>query len=233
NTGVTVAKTSRVTFPWRPVSWGIIGNEVWPGHEISYHVVPGTDGRVRVVRAEWAAGSANLRLRVLKVMGSGYPTRLITFADRWLYWVGADGWLRRATFTDRGFRLSGRVTLPVRITGATAITGIGSERGVRLYYTDRAGALRVVVDKDADSTTAALRTSGFGGTTGLEAGHCYQPNYARMRPYASLFSVNRTTGVARFRRLFRYQTIDGGASDGEVTAPQRVSPADWNWFRVG
>lgn len=234
NTGVTVAKTSRVAFSWRPVSWSMLGNEQWPGHEISFQMVPGTDGRVRVVRTEWMAGSANLRVRVVKVLGTGYPTRLITSADNRLYWVDADGWLRRASFTDRGsLHLYGETTLPVRITGATAMTAIGSDRGMRVYWTDRAGALHVGVDRGDASTTAVLRTSGFSGTTGLEAGHCHQPNYARMRPYAALFSANRTTGVARFRRLLRYGTLDGGASDGEVTAPQRVSPADWNWFRLG
>lgn len=233
NTRTTVAKSSRPAFSWRPVSWGLIGGEQRAGSETMYYVVPGTDGRVRVVRTAWGPGSARLGLRVVKNMGGGYPTRLITFADTYLYWVGAGGVLHRASFNNRTFQLGTARALPFTITGATAITAITTTRGPRVYYTDRAGALHVIIDKVGLEADTVLRSSGFAGTTGLEAGACYSPNYVYMRPYAGLLSFNRVIGVGHFQRLTRPGSLDATLDGVGVTAPKRLPTTDWHWYHLG
>lgn len=226
NTRVEVDKRTTRTFPWRPVGWGLVSFEGWPGQETTRQLVAATDGWIRLVETRWSTGSA-LRVRVLKVVGTGFPSRLVTFDDRSLYWVASDGSLRRATWT--GSRLVRSTRLPVTLTGATALSAATTDRGMRVYWTDTAGRLHLVADAGAASTDRVLKASGFRGVTGLRTGTCMSPDQVWVRPYIGLLSVDRTRGVARFQRVLRPMV----PSLSSVTAPARVGRADWTWRRLG
>lgn len=226
NTRVEVDKRTTRTFPWRPIGWGLVSYEGWPGHETTRQLVAATDGRIRLVETQWETGSA-LRVRVLKVVGSGFPSRLVTFDDRSLYWVAADRSLHRATWT--GSRLVRSTRLTVALTGATALSAATTDRGMRVYWTDTAGRLHLVTDAGAASTDRVLKASGFRGVTGLRTGTCMSPDQARVRPYVGLLSVNRSSGIARFQRVLR-PVVPSASS---VTAPARAGRADWTWPHLG
>lgn len=230
NTRVRVSKSTSRTFAWRPVSWGLVSMNRWPGHETTTQLVPSTDGRIRLVETQWETGSA-LRVRVLKVVGSGYPGRLVAFDDRSLYWAAADRSLHRATWNGR--RFVSHVVLPVRLVGATALTAISTDYGMRLYYTDADGAFHLVVDRGGSSTDTVLRTSGYRGTTGLRAGWCRSRDHSTVRPSIGILSAARATGVARFQRATRAWSVDGGATTGGLTDAVRVPPGDWTWRHLG
>lgn len=228
NSKVTVAKATAGTFAWRPMAWGLVSSNSWPGYESTEQIVASTDGRIRLVSTEWRSGSSNLRVRVLKVVGSGYPSRLVAFDEFSLFWVAADHSLNRATWNGR--RLTNPTKLPVTITGARAMTAKGSDRGMHVYYTDTRGRFHVVTDKGAATTDIVLRqSSGFATTTGLRAGHCHSTNYAGIRSYLGILAVNRETGGGRFMRALRPDSADGGS----LTSSTRVSPAGWTWRRLG
>lgn len=226
NSRMTVSKTTAGAFAWRPLSWGLLSSDTRPGHEKTTQIVAATDGRIRLVSTEWGSGSA-LRVRVLKVVGTGYPSRLVAFDEFSLFWVAADRSLRRATWN--GSRFTNPTTLPVTITGARAMTAYRSDRGTHVYYTDTKGRFHVVTDNGAQSKDIVLRSSGYSTVTGLRAGVCMSPNYALVRPYVGILAVNRASGVGRFVRALRPGTSDGGA----LTATTRVSPSDWTWRRLG
>lgn len=225
-TRVTVAKSTSRPVSWRPVAWGMVMLNEWPGHQETRQVVAATDGRIRLVRTEWNA-RGSLRLRVLDVLGSGYPSRLVAFADRSLYWVATDGLLHRATWNGR--RLVRSTTLPVPITGARTLTAATTERGSRVYYTDRAGALHVVQDEGRESTDTVLRASGYAAVTALRAGTCIDDAYTGAKPPVPLLVVDRATGVARVQRVLQPQSREGGT----LAAPVRVRPGGWTWPRLG
>jgi hypothetical protein len=226
NSRVEVAKTTRARVSWRPIAWGLVSSSSWPGHETTHQIVASTDGRVRLVETEWARGR-DLSVRVLEVLGRGYPSRLVTFDDRSLYWVGADKMLHRVKWNGR--RLVRPRTLPLSIRGATTMTSHMTDRGMRVYYTDRKGALHSVAVQGADSTDIVIRSSGYGTVTGLRAGVCMSPDYTRVRSYVGLLSVDRASGVGRFQRILRPAAHDGST----VTNPVRVPPSDWTWRRLG
>lgn len=198
----------------------------WPGYESTGQLVASTDGRIRLVETEWRTGSS-LRVRVVKVVGSGYPSRLVAFDDVSLYWVGADRLLHRATWN--GKRLVNPTTLPITIVGARAMTAHWTERGMQVYYTDTKGRFHAVTDKGAQSKDVVLRSSGYGTVTGLRADVCMSPNYVWVRPYVGILAVNRVTGVGRFVRHLRPGASDGGS----LTSTTRVSPSGWTWRRLG
>ena len=226
NAQVKVSKTTSGPVGWRPISWGLISADTRPGREVTRQIVPSTDGKVRLVEAEWRTGSS-LRVRVIRVVGRGYPSRLVTFNDRFLYWVAADRSLHRATWT--GTRFIRPTTLPVSISGATAMTAHSTDRGSRIYYTDRAGALHVVADEGARSTDTVIRSSGYRTVTGLRSGSCMVPDYSWISSDVGLLSVDRATGVGRFQRVLRPSSTTGGS----VTRAVRVPPSDWTWRRLG
>lgn len=226
NSRVTVSRTTSAPVGWRPVSWGLVSSNTWPGHETTQQMVASTDGRVRLVETGWETRS-NLRVQVLRVVRTGLPSRLVTFRSPYLYWVTATGSLRRSTWTGKKFRRA--ITLPVSVVGATTLTAESTDRGMRLYYTDRAGALHVVVDDRARSTDTVLRTTGYRGVTGLETGPCLSPDYARTRSFIGLLSVDRATGVARFQRVLH----PASTTASTVTQPVRVPPSDWTWRHLG
>lgn len=226
NTRVTISKRTARAFAWRPIAWGLVSYEGLPGQETTRQLVAATDGRIRLVETRWTTGSA-LRVRVLRVVGSGFPSRLVAFDDRSLYWVATDRSLHRATWT--GSRLVGSTRLPVTLTGATALGAATTDRGMRVYWTDAAGRLHLVADGGAASTGRVLRASGFRGVTGLRTGTCMSPDRVRVRPYEGLLSVNRSTGVARFQRVLRPAV----PSVSSVTAPARAGRADWTWPHLG
>ncbi|NHA00831.1 hypothetical protein G5V59_15305 [Nocardioides sp. W3-2-3] len=178
------------------------------------------------METRWDTGSA-LRVRVLRVVGSGYPGRLVAFDDRSLYWVAADRSLRRATWT--GTRLVRSTRLPVTLGGATALGARTTDQGMRVYWTDATGALHLVADAGASSTDRVIKASGFRGVTGLRTGVCMSPDQVRVRPYVGLLSVDRSRGVARFQRVLR----PGSPAASSVTAPARVGRADWTWPHLG
>ncbi|XBB69088.1 hypothetical protein ABFU82_07190 [Nocardioides sp. WV_118_6] len=223
---VTVAKSTSRPVSWRPVAWGLVMLNQWPGHEETHQVVAATDGKVRLVRTEWNA-RGSLKLRVLKVLGSGYPSRLIAFDDRSLYWVGTDGFLHRATWN--GHRLVRPTILPVPISQATTLTAAMTERGTRVYYTDRAGALHVVQDEGPESTDTVLRASGYAAVTALRSGTCIDDRYTGATAPVPLLVVDRSTGVARVQRVLRPDARTGGT----LAAPTRVRPGGWTWPRLG
>ncbi|WP_193614146.1 hypothetical protein [Nocardioides lijunqiniae] len=226
NARVEVSKTSPGTVTWRPISWALVSSNGSPGTETTRQLVAATDGKVRLVETEWHSGSA-LDVRVLKVVGRGYPSRLVSVTDRHLFWVAADGSLHRKTWN--GSRFGRPMTLPVSLRTATAMTGFEADFGRRIYYTDKAGALHVVADHGHGSTDTVLRSSGYGKVTGLRAGYCMSPNYARQRSYLGLWSVNRASGVARFQRALRPAADEAGP----VTKAVRVRPSGWTWRRLG
>lgn len=227
NDRVEVSKTTAGPVGWRPISWTLVSYNGWPGHEETEQLVAATDGKIRLVATEWNEGGS-LSVRVLKVVGRGYPSRLITFDNGNVFWVGADRALRRARFT--GSKLVRRTVLPVTISGATAMTARGEEFGEsRIYYTDRAGALHVVTNDGAKATDVVLKASGYRGVTGLRAGGCSSANGARHRPYLGLLLVKRTTGEGRFQRILRPTAANGG----RVTKSVRVGRSDWTWRRLG
>ncbi|MEV5000726.1 hypothetical protein [Nocardioides sp. LML1-1-1.1] len=226
NTRVTVSKRTAQSFRWRPIAWGLVSAETWPGHETTRQLVAATDGRIRLVETRWDTGSA-LRVRVLRVVGSGYPARLVAFDDHSLYWVAADRSLHRATWT--GSRLVRPTRLPVTLGGATALGARTTDYGMRVYWTDMTGALHLVADAGAASTDRVLKSSGFRGFTGLRTGVCMSPDQARVRPYDGLLSVDRTRGIARFQRVLR----PASPAVSSVTAPARVGRADWTWPHLG
>ncbi len=192
NGRVTVAKSTTGTVSWRPVSWGLVMFERWPGHETTWQVVASTDGKVRLVETVWDTGSS-LRVRVLKVLGTGLPSRLITFDDSELYWIGANHSLNRAKYNWSKERLSHPVRLPVTISGASAISSRLTDHGMRLYYTTRKGALHAVAVDGARSTDTVLRAAGYRSVTGLRTGDCSPRHRERMRPAVSLLSADRRT----------------------------------------
>lgn len=226
NTRVAVSKTTGRAFAWRPIAWGLVSFQGWPGRETTRQLVAATDGRIRLVETRWETGGP-LRVRVLKVVGSGYPGRLVAFDDRSLYWVGPDRALRRATWT--GSRLVRATRLPVTITGATALSATSTDRGMRVLWTDTAGALHLVADAGVASTDRVVEASGFRGVSGLRTGVCMSPDQVWVRPYVGLLSVDRVRGVARFQRVLR-PLVPGAAT---VTAPARVARADWTWRHLG
>jgi hypothetical protein len=227
NARVQVSKTTHGPVDWRPISWGLVSSNGWPGHETTRQVVTPTDGKLRLVQTHWETGKS-LRVRVIKVVGEGFPRRLVVFDDVHLYWVAADRLLHRATWTRKGFRRP--VTLPLAIRGATAITLRRIDRGMRIYCTDRAGELHFVADDlGASPTDIVLRSSGYRTVTGLRAGVGMSPNYVRVRPYSGLLSVDRATGIARYQRALRSASAGGGT----VTRLVRVRPSDWTWRRLG
>ncbi|WP_377322904.1 hypothetical protein ACFJIY_25705 [Pimelobacter simplex] len=224
---VTVAKATARPVSWGPVAWGLVMLNSWPGHEETHQVVAATDGKVRLVRTEWNT-RGSLRTTVLKVLGSGYPSRLIAFNDRSLYWVATDGLLHRATWNGR--RLVRPRALPVPIRQATTLTAATTERGgSRVYYTDRAGALHLVRDEGAQSTDTVLRTSGYAAVTALRSGTCIDDRYTGAPVPGVLLVVDRTTGVARVQRVLRPDDAGGGT----LAAPVRVRPGGWTWRRLG
>ncbi|WP_418063089.1 hypothetical protein [Pimelobacter simplex] len=224
---VTVAKATARPVSWRPVAWGLVMLNSWPGHEETHQVVAATDGKVRLVRTEWNT-RGSLRTTVLKVLGSGYPSRLIAFNDRSLYWVAADGLLHRATWNGR--RLVRPRALPVPVRQATTLTAATTERGgSRVYYTDRTGALHLVRDEGAQSTDTVLRTSGYAAVTALRSGTCIDDRYTGAPVPGVLLVVDRATGIARVQRVLR----PDDASGGSLATPVRVRPGGWTWRRLG
>ncbi|WP_187366793.1 hypothetical protein [Nocardioides dongxiaopingii] len=226
NARVTVSRSTRERLDWRPISWALMSSASEPGHETTRQVVAATDGKVRVVETAWD-GRDRLDVRVIKVIGHGYPSRLVTFDTRRLYWVAPDGSLQRATWTGR--ELANRTTVPVSIDGATAMTSFLTDRGPRIYYTDGSGDLHVVADEGPRSTDTVLGSAGHDVTTGLRAGTCTSPDLTEVRPYVGLLSVDRRTGVGHFQRALRPESLD----DSDVTTPVRVTPSDWTWRRLG
>jgi hypothetical protein len=226
NSRVEVAKTTRARVSWRPITWGLVSANSSPGHETTHQIVASTDGQIRLVETEWSRGR-DLSVRVLKVLGTGFPSRLVAFDGRRLYWVGADKLLHRAAWNEK--RLVRPKTLPLSIRGATTMASYTTDEGVRVYYTDRSGALHSVADHGVHSTDTVIRRSGYGTVTGLRTGVCMSPNYARVRSYVGLLSVDRASGVGRFQRILRPATAGGGT----VTKAVRVSPSDWTWKRLG
>jgi len=226
NSRVEIAKATRARVSWRPIAWGLVSSSSRPGQETTHQIVASTDGRVRLVETEWHRGR-DLSVRVLAVLGRGFPSRLVTFDDRSLYWVGADQLLHRMRWNER--RLVRPRTLPLPIRGATTMTSHMTDRGMRVYYTDRSGALHSVAVQGADSTDTVIRTSGYGTVTGLRAGFCMSPDYTRVRSYVGLLSVDRASGVGRFQRILR-PVAPGGST---VTDAVRVPPSDWTWRRLG
>jgi hypothetical protein len=226
NARVEVSKTSRGTVKWRPISWALVSASGRPGTETTRQLVSATDGKVRLVETEWHSGSA-LDVRVIKVVGRGYPSRLVNLTDRHLFWVAADGSLHRKTWN--GARFVRPMTLPVSLSTATAMTAFQADFGRLIHYTDTAGALHVVADHGLGSTDTVLRSSGYGKVTGLRVGLCLSANYVEQRSYLGLWSVNRASGVARFQRALRPREDE----PGPVTKAVRVRPSDWTWRRLG
>lgn len=223
---VTVAKSTRRAVSWRPVAWGLVMLNQWPGHEETHQVVAATDGKVRLVRTVWNT-RGNLEVRVLRVLGSGFPSRLVAFTDTTLYWVATDGTLHRASWNGR--RLGRAEVLPVTLSGAQTLTAATTTRGNRIYYTDGAGALHVIRDADDRSTDAVLRASGYAAVTALRAGICIDDSYTTSTAPVPLLVVDRTRGVARVQRVVRPHVATGGT----LAAPVRVRPGGWTWPRLG
>lgn len=227
NSRVVVSKTTGNKFAWRPVAWGLVSLSRWPGYETTKQIVTATDGKARLVETEWSTGG-NLQVRVIKVLGKGYPKRLVTVGDRYLYWVAKDRTLHRITWN--GKRLVHATTLPVSIAnGARAMTAIDTDRGMRIYYTDSSGALHVVDDEGSASRDTVIRASGFVKVTGLRVGSCHVANYSSMSSDLGLLTVNRKAGTAQFRRIVR-PTVPKKTT---VTKPIKVRPSDWTWRRLG
>jgi len=227
NTRVQVARATRKAVGWRPISWGLVSAYGGNDFETTRQLVASTDGKVRLVETSWDSEDGDLEVRVVKVVGRGYPRRLVTVNDQFIYWVAADRSLRRATWSGRRFVRP--VTLPVTISGATAMASYMTDYGTRIYYTDREGALHVVADEGTRSADLVLRPAGYRGVTGLKAGTCMSPDYTTVRPFHGLLFVDRATGVGRFQRALRPVDADGGS----VTKSARVRPAGWSWRRLG
>lgn len=227
NTRVEVARATREPVNWRPISWGLVSAYGGRDFETTRQLVASTDGKVRLVETAWDSKDANLDLRVVKVVGRGYPHRLVTVDAHFIHWVAEDGVLHRARWTGKRFARPTRV--PVSLGGATAIASYMTDYGMRIYYTDRHGALHVVAVNGRNSTDTVLRPSGYRGTTGLKAGNCMSPNYANVRPFHGLLTVNRGTGLVRFQRALRSEGADGG----QLTKSSRVRPSGWTWPRLG
>lgn len=226
NTRIEVSRSTRSPVGWRPISWGLVSASSAPSWETTRQIVASTDGRVRLVETRWSAGSS-LSVRVLKVLAEGLPSRLVSFDDRFLYWVAADRSLQRMRWNEKRFLRP--VTVPLSIRGATAMTAHMTDRGMRIYYTTRAGALHVVAVKGAGSTDTVLRAKGYGAVTGAKAGVCMSRDYTEVRPYVGLMFAERSTGVARFQRALHPAAADAGT----VTKPLRIARSDWTWRRLG
>jgi len=223
NHRVRLATATRAPVHWRPIAWGLVSSNSWPGHETTRRVVVSTDGKVRLVQTRWDRGRP-LRVQVTRLLGRIYPGRLVAVADRYLYWVARGGVLRRAIWTRSG--LIRKVTLPVTIRRATAITAVETAHGKRLYYTTKAGALHVVRDNGGRSADVVLRSSGYAGVIGLRADLCLSASYGGYNPPVGLLSVRN--GVARYQRVLRPAAGDGGS----LTKATRVR-STWSWRRLG
>lgn len=229
NRRVTLTRTTTRAFKWRPTSWGLVSSSGWPGKKTTRQLVAATDGKVRLVDTEWTTTGRSMQVRVVKVVGRGFP-RLTTFDNQSFYWVGADHQLHQRAFSWDRLKFVGKQrTLPVSINGATAMTSHTTDFGSRVYYTDKSGALHAVLVDGARSTDIVLRSSGFATTTGLRSGFCMSPNYVHVRPYVGLLSVDRTTGIGRFQRVIRPGAVTGGT----LTKSVRVRPSGWTWRRLG
>jgi len=226
NARVQASRTSSHAFRWHPISWSLESANTWPDHEIVRYLVPSTAGRVREVETRWRRGGGSLGVRVLGVVGTGFPSRLIAGTGRTLYWLTSAGVLQRRTWTGR--RFTAPKTLPVTITGATNIAAWEGPNATLVYVTDRFGALHVVPD-DAGVADQIVSDHGFATTTGLKVAGCMSPDYVWTRSFGGILTVNRSTGKARFRRHLHPDAADGGS----LTTPVRVPPNDWTWKRLG
>lgn len=226
NGRVELTRTTRERFDWHPISWALVRLSGGPDHETARHLVASTDGVVRRVETHWDA-RGGLDVRVLGIAGRGYPGRLAAVGAGSIYWVGEDHALHRKAWNGR--RFANETVLPVTVVGARTLTAYMTDYGMRLFYTDRDGALHLVADEGARSTDTVLRTTGYADVTGLRAGACMSPNYANVRPFVTLLSVDRATGVARWQRVLGVSTGDAPS----LTERRRVGRPDWTWRRLG
>lgn len=223
NAKVTVSRTSSRTFSWKPLSWGLVSSNTYPGHETVEWLVPSSDGRVRLVRTTWSAGSRALGVTVERTLGSGHPRALVASEDRQLFWIAADGVLHHQAWNGR--RWGPAEAFPVAVPGATAITAIETGRGLAVYVTDRAGALHLFNRGEQH----VLAEHGFAAVTGIKAGTCMSPDQVWVRDYTGLVTVNRRTGAARFRRHLHPDSTNGGS----LTSSEAVQPGGWTWAWFG
>ncbi|MFL6062725.1 MAG: hypothetical protein ACJ72E_15965 [Marmoricola sp.] len=223
NAQVTVSRTSTRTFAWKPLSWGLVSSNTYPGHESVEWTVPSSDGKVRLVRTSWSAGNGALGVTVERTIGSGFPHTLVASEGRQLFWIAADGDVHHQAWNGRHWSAAG--TFAVSLPGARAITASDTPDGIGVYVTDGAGALHVL----NRGQHHVLAQHGFSAVTGMKAGVCMSPDYAYERDSMGLITVNRRTGAARFSRHLHPDSAAGGSITGSVAVRQ----GGWTWAWLG
>lgn len=222
NTRVTVSKTTTRPVSWRPVSSIRLSSNETPTREVSTWAVAATDGVIREVRTEWTTASSRLDLRVVRVLGRGFPSRLTALVDLSVYWITDDGRLRRADLNGRRTRFGAPVTLPVRPSRPSVMGGAASSRGNRVYYADRSGALHVVADNPGAATITRLTGARSRGFSAIKATTCSAVDYSYEPRFGALYTFDAGRGVAGMRRNLSFASGTGGAF-GSLTSPARVS----------
>lgn len=229
NNRTVVEKTSHGTVAWRPVMSQIVAAERRPGYERNDLLVVATDGKVRIVRVIWRDTSRSLSVKVLRVLGRGYPSRLITFDGNTLYWVGADGQLRRSTLNFEQTRLSKPHLVGFKITGATTLTAQSGNQGLRFYWAARDGSIHMIVPQQRRELTISKPTGH--PLRLLKGSFCaLRDSYGEV-DYVGLLSVERT-GRATFRRALETTDEEKVVLSGRLTAPVVVR-GNWKQPALG
>ncbi|WP_370288209.1 hypothetical protein [Nocardioides sp.] len=229
NNRTVVQKTSAKAVSWRPVFSRLVALERWPGYERNDVIVAATDGRVRIVRLTWRDGSSALSVKVLRVLGRGFPNRLITFDGRTLYWVGGDGQLRSSALNRGQNRLSKPRLVGHTVTDVTALTAQETNYGMRLFWAARDGSIHLYVPDQRRELTLS-RPTGHPLRL-LKSSFCALRNSYREVDYAGLVSVERT-GRATFRRAVETTDEEKVVLRGSLTAPVVVR-GNWKQPALG